>query len=203
MRDPAVDELSRLLLALVVPEGRPLVERAFLMAEQAHAGQVRDEGTPYILHPLRVAHTLAAHGHADPEVLAAALLHDTLEDTGLAPAMIARDCSPQVLALVQTVTRPPRTVPDRDAIYHRQLTAGAPEARIMKVADRLDNLSFLHLSPRPGKAARYVRETQRDVLPLALEVGGSLGAAFMAWWDANSGALLNGTSAATQPEQAR
>ena len=184
-RDPIVAQLVEALLALVSEADRPTVERAFLMAEQAHAGQTRDEGSPYIIHPVRVALTLATHGHTDAELLAAALLHDTLEDTELPAATIASEFSPRVAALVQTVSRPPRSVADRDAIYHRQLIEGPPEARVLKVADRLDNLSFLHLSNRPGKAERYLHETEQEVLPIAHEIGGPLGDAFAAWWHAN------------------
>ena len=167
-----------------------------VMAARAHHGQTRDEGTPYILHPLRVTLNLVTHGHTHPNLLVAALLHDTLEDTDLAPDAITAAFSPEVTALVQTVTRPPRSVPDRDAIYHRQLVAGPPEGRVLKVADRLDNLSFLHLSTKPGKAARYLAETEREVLPIAREVGGSLGAALVERYEAGRQALNHNGGAA-------
>ncbi|MCX6022559.1 MAG: HD domain-containing protein [Chloroflexi bacterium] len=184
VRRPDVAHLVSALHALIEPAGRLVVERAYLLAAAAHDGQVRDEGAPYIIHPVRVALTLAEHGHADVGLLAAALLHDTLEDTALPESEIAAAFSLEVVALVRALTRPPRHVPERAAIYHRQLREAPPAARILKVADRLDNLSYLHLSPKPGKAERYLRETELEVLPLAREVGGSLGAALMARWRA-------------------
>ena len=64
------------------PKDRELISRAYAVAFEAHEGQVRKSGGPYIIHPLETAYTLAQM-HMDPPTIAAALLHDTIEDTNI------------------------------------------------------------------------------------------------------------------------
>ncbi len=149
----------------------PRVRAAYELAARAHAGQRRAEGTPYIVHPLRVALILAEErGVHRADVVAAALLHDVLEDTDVAAGDIARCAGERVAAWVQALTKPPATGVDkaeRDAAYFRALLTAPPEARLIKLADRLDNVRFLHLVRDPARCRDYRRETRRWLVPLA------------------------------------
>jgi GTP pyrophosphokinase len=86
------------------PADRELVERAYRLAEKAHRGQKRVSGDPYINHCLAVAAILIDYA-MPAEVVAAGLLHDTVEDTSVAPAELKRDFGPEVANLVQGVTK--------------------------------------------------------------------------------------------------
>jgi (p)ppGpp synthase/HD superfamily hydrolase len=171
------------LLSALPPEARPGVRAAYELAAALHAGQTRDEGHPYIVHPLRVASHLAAHGYRDPDLLAAALLHDALEDTALDEAELAARFAPRVAALVWAATKP-MLRRRRDAAAHLA-AAGASEGegQLLKLADRLDNLLFLHASPRRGMRFRVLEETRSKYLPHAVNWGGSLGEALVAAWE--------------------
>lgn len=132
-----------------------LVETALGIAERAHALHRRDEGKPYLVHPLRVAGSLANVG-AGPTVCAAALLHDVIED---APAhtpevsALGRD----LFALVDALTEDWGEWPEE---YYGRIVAAGRDAAMIKLADRVDNLRFLHLTG-PAKQVRYVQETNR------------------------------------------
>ena len=99
--------LSRLLEQLPAAytlADRELVQRAYTKAEEAHRGQKRISGEPYINHCLAVAQILAEL-RVPPEVMAAGLLHDTVEDTGVTLDEIQRDFGDAVAALVDGVTK--------------------------------------------------------------------------------------------------
>ncbi len=164
------------LLAGHLAEGRGLVREALRIASRVHERQTRDEGTPYLEHPIRVARTIVRElGVRDPEVIAAALLHDTLEDAAeqgvdLTAEELARDVSPRVSTLVQALTKPKVPAaekPARDERYWGALAAGPREAALVKLADRLDNLRGILASKEPEKRARYAHESFRYALPLA------------------------------------
>ncbi len=159
-----------------------LVRRAYELARAVHAGQTRDEGSPYIEHPLRVALILIEECNITTEhVIAAALLHDTLEDKekrSLAAAdrsielsrqSLERDFGSQVATMVSLLTKEPEGKAQRDQAYYAAIAAADPDTRRLKCADRLDNLRRLHLSPQAGKAERYKHETRAYVLPIARE----------------------------------
>lgn len=117
----------------------PLVQNALELAERAHAGQYRRDGkTPYIVHPVRVASKLAAKGEPD-EVVAAALLHDVLEDGN--KSVIQGEPYPKfpitVLAAVNALTK---SEEESYSSYLERVKANKI-ARKVKVADILDNLS--------------------------------------------------------------
>jgi len=132
-----------------------LVLSALEIARRAHQHHRRDEGSPYLVHPLRVAGSLAAVG-SSPAVVAAALLHDVIED---APAHSGEvyALGPAVSRLVEALTEDWGEWPDE--YYSRIVAAGRDAARI-KLADRIDNLRFLHLTSL-HKQVRYVNETNR------------------------------------------
>ncbi len=163
---PLVDRLLRATGA------NAKVEAALALAVAAHATATRDEGTPYVEHPMRVALILAEElGISDPDMLMVALLHDVLEDsTRIGPDDISRACGVGVLGLVTALTLStdagtPTGQESRVAYLQRFATAPNP-VLILKLSDRLDNLRSLPLSPSPAKRQRYVQETRQYLLPL-------------------------------------
>jgi len=83
---------------------RELIEHAYVVAEQAHAGQTRKSGEPYIQHPLAVALLLTNLG-MDPDTVAAGLLHDVAEDSEMNVERLAHEFGPDVASLVDGVTK--------------------------------------------------------------------------------------------------
>ena len=142
------------------------VRLAFEIAERAHAGQMRDEGTPYILHPLRVAISLVDELNIySARMVSAALLHDVIEDSETTREQIAEMFGEQVARAVWLLTKL-ETVSLQE--YLAAIEA-APEtgAPIVKLCDRLDNLRHLARSPKLEKKLRCVRTTEMYYLPLA------------------------------------
>lgn len=136
-----------------------IVRRAFFLARSAHRGQTRAQGTPYVTHPVRVARILRReYGIRDPEVLAAALLHDVVEDTAVTLDDLA-PFGPRVAAAAAALTRLPHE-PLRD--YWARAAANADAYRI-KLADRLDNLADLPHMPDSARRAHEWRKAQRMI----------------------------------------
>lgn len=122
----------------------PLWQRAASMAARFHAGQMRKDGkTPYVAHPFRVAMTVRdVFGVDDPVALAAALLHDAIEDTTADYDDIEKEMGKEVADVVAALTKDMR-LPDaaREPAYDRQLAAAPWQARLIKLADVYDNTS--------------------------------------------------------------
>ena len=123
-----------------------LVKRAYFFAEQAHYGQVRRSGEPYVTHPLAVAGVLAGM-HMDHQSLMAALLHDTIEDTGVTKEDIGAQFGEEVAELVDGVSK--LTHIEFDSLEHKQAEnfqkmalAMARDIRVIlvKLADRVHNM---------------------------------------------------------------
>ncbi len=95
-----LEELPRGVASI---EARDLIQRAYAMAERAHAGQFRKSDEPYLIHPLNVAHILAELNF-EPAVIAAGLLHDVLEDSDITREEIEAEFGHEVLVLVEGVT---------------------------------------------------------------------------------------------------
>jgi (p)ppGpp synthase/HD superfamily hydrolase len=125
-------------------EGRPMWQRAAAMAARFHDGQMRKDGrTPYIAHPCRVAMTVRdVFGVDDPVALAAALLHDVIEDTTAdyddLKGEFGREVADTVAALTKDMRLPEK---EREVEYDRQLQAARWQARLVKLADVSDNVS--------------------------------------------------------------
>ncbi len=163
------------------PEERALLERALVMASEAHAGQQRASGEPYVNHVIAVADILAGL-NMDAETLAAALLHDVLEDSAIDHATLAEAFNERVAELVEGVTKmrlietlPGHGVERADAraeSLRKLLLAMAEDVRVVliKLADRLHNMRTLaHLEPE--KQQRIARETLDIFAPLANRLG--------------------------------
>jgi len=148
---------------------------AYEMAETVHQYQLRNDGTPYIWHPARVAKIIVMElGIVDPDTVIAALLHDTLEDSDiLTPEVLEYNFGARVARHVELLTKEIRIKdgPVREKIdkeYAERLHAAPVVCRIIKLADRLDNTRCLqfNLKRNPYK---YVVETTNHYLPMAEE----------------------------------
>jgi GTP diphosphokinase / guanosine-3',5'-bis(diphosphate) 3'-diphosphatase len=151
-----------------------LLQKAYEVAEQRHADQMRRSGDPYITHPLAVANILAELG-MDTTTLVAALLHDTVEDTGYTMEQLTVDFGEEVAHLVDGVTKLDKvalgTAADAETI-RKMIIAMARDGRVLviKVADRLHNMRTMRFLP-PEKQARKARETLEVIAPLAHRLG--------------------------------
>ena len=148
--------------------------RAYRVAEQRHASQLRKSGDPYITHPLAVANILAELG-MDTTTLVAALLHDTVEDTGYSLEALSADFGAEVAHLVDGVTKLDRMVLGSAAegeTIRKMIIAMARDPRVLviKVADRLHNMRTIRFLP-PEKQAAKSRETLEVIAPLAHRLG--------------------------------
>ncbi len=159
---PLRDLLLERLRTTFGGDGFAQCERALALAERVHARETRDEGTPYILHPMRVALRLLDHvPSATADDVAAALLHDAIESGGTSDAEIEQLCGEAVARTVRKLTH--------DGIEPKSsyLTAFVSTPRRIqriKLADRLDNVVSLVLSPEPGKIPKYLQDTEDYVL---------------------------------------
>lgn len=153
------------------------VTRAYLIAESAHHGQLRDEGAPYIEHPLRVALIAATElGLCDPDVICAALLHDVVEDTSVTLSEVEAACGERVAHFVELLTK--ERVEDPEAkraatrAYLKRIADDSQDVLALKLADRLDNLRSVAVLPDWEKRRKYLLETYWQYLPFAQRSGG-------------------------------
>jgi len=151
-----------------------LLVRAYEVADRCHQGQLRKSGDPYITHPLAVATILAELG-MDTTTLVAALLHDTVEDTGYSLEQLTADFDSEVMHLVDGVTKLDKAQLGDAAqaeTIRKMVVAMARDPRVLviKLADRLHNMRTLrYLSP--AKQERTARETLEVLAPLAHRLG--------------------------------
>jgi GTP pyrophosphokinase len=151
-----------------------LLQRAYEVAEQRHAAQLRHSGDPYITHPVAVATILAELG-MDTITLVAALLHDTVEDTGYTLHALAAEFGDEVSHLVDGVTKLDKvvlgTAAEAETIRKMVIAmARDPRVLVIKVADRLHNMRTIRFLA-PEKQARKARETLEVIAPLAHRLG--------------------------------
>ncbi|MGH3583354.1 MAG: RelA/SpoT family protein, partial [Mycobacterium sp.] len=151
-----------------------VLQRAYDVAELRHADQLRRSGDPYITHPLAVANILAELG-MDTTTLVAALLHDTVEDTGYSLEALTTDFGSEVGHLVDGVTKLDKvalgTAAEGETIRKMIIAmARDPRVLVIKVADRLHNMRTMRFLP-PEKQARKARETLEVIAPLAHRLG--------------------------------
>jgi GTP pyrophosphokinase len=152
----------------------PLLQRAFDVASRWHSGQYRKSGDPYITHPLAVSWILAGLG-MDTITLAAALLHDTIEDTDYTLDQMRADFGEEVALLVDGVTKLD-AVKLGDAAkaetVRKMVVAMAKDPRVLviKLADRLHNMRTLTFLPRP-KQEQKAKEVLEILAPLAHRLG--------------------------------
>ncbi len=157
---------------------RALIEKAFDFATEAHKGQTRISGEPYIVHPLEVMAVLSEL-NVDATTLIGALLHDVVEDTGVTVDDVAHEFGPVVGILVEGMTKlatlsyDNRSNEERQAEYFRKmLLSMAYDLRVIliKLADRLHNMRTIDFLP-PKTRQRISKETLEIYAPLAHRFG--------------------------------
>jgi len=154
----------------------PLIRRAYEFSSNAHAGQLRESGEPYVEHCLHVA-LILAELHLDSTTIAAGLLHDAVEDTQIKLEKVKQEFGEEIAALVDAVTKLGavkfKSEAERQVEYFRKmLLSMAKDIRVIliKLADRLHNMRTLeHLDPEKRK--RIASETREVYAPLAHRFG--------------------------------
>ncbi len=154
-----------------------LVDAAYVLATQAHGAQRRDNGDPYITHPIAVASILAGY-KLDVASIATALLHDVIEDTPVTLPEIERRFGAEIGGLVDGVTKLTRLELQSDRTkqaenFRKLVLAMSRDIRVLlvKLADRLHNMRTLHFVENPERRARIARETMEIYAPLAERIG--------------------------------
>jgi len=163
-------------LSYLNAEGLDMVRRAYRYADEAHLGQMRNSGEPYITHPIAVA-AQCADWKLDAQALAAALLHDAMEDCGITKADLIERFGIQVADLVDGLTKLDKlefnTREENQAeSFRKMLLAMARDVRVIlvKLADRSHNMRTMGDMPR-SKWGRISNETLEIYAPIAHRLG--------------------------------
>lgn len=174
--DELYGKLIKLIRENMTENDVNLVEKAYFVAKKAHEGQFRFSGEPYIIHPISVAIILYNLG-MDGESMAAALLHDVVEDTDMTKENIQEEFGEDVANLVEGVTKlgkvPIFTKEEQQAENVRKmLMAMSQDIRviIIKLADRIHNMRTLSFM-RPEKRREKAQETLEIYAPIAHRLG--------------------------------
>jgi len=167
---------------MILPDHKNLIDNVLALAESSHTGQVRDDGQVYVIHPIRVTRTLLEEmGVRDPQMIAAALLHDVVEDTPTTLEEIHELFGREIAQLVDSVTRPrANTESEIDKLttkpknYQKILNAPLETVRI-KAADILDNMRNWVVAEdvvrANGKLPRWLNEANQWYLPIGKMAG--------------------------------
>ena len=167
--------------------GLPQTLAAIAYAEKAHAGQRRGDGTPFVLHPLEVA-TLLYYASAPDHLIAAGVLHDVLEKTGVGAADLEQRFGSRITRLVAAVSDDDRIsgYAKRKAALRRRVAPAGNEALALFAADKLSKLRELRREPEPDQRgvgrhgvaremrARRLRHYQRSLALLEERLPDSL-----------------------------
>ncbi len=171
-----VDDLCDRVRTYLLPEQVAQVRRAYDFGDEAHAGQHRKSGEPYIQHPLAVA-LILAEMHMDHETLIAAILHDVIEDTAIDRDRVSSEFGSEVAAIVVGLSKLTQLEFESQAEtqarnFQRMLMAMADDIRVIlvKLADRLHNMRTLG-ALAPEKRRRIARETLEIYAPIAQRLG--------------------------------
>lgn len=155
------------------------VRQAFDFAVEAHNGQVREDGTPYVLHVIAVAEIVAGW-HADRDTLVACLLHDTIEDTPVRKEDIAQKFGRKVALLVEGITKFTQADLSPDLPLDRKIETLRKLFDVMRVdirsiliklADRVHNVETIDSLPTPERRRRFALETLNVYYKLAYHLG--------------------------------
>ncbi len=171
-----IDDLCRRTRSYLSAEQIKKVRRAYRFGAEAHEGQRRKSGEPYIQHPLAVANILAEM-HMDHETLVAAMLHDVIEDTLIAKDRISEEFGSEVAEIVDGLSKLTQIEFESHAEaqaenFRKMLMAMADDIRVIlvKLADRLHNMRTLG-ALGADKRRRIARETLEIYAPIAQRLG--------------------------------
>ncbi len=171
-----IDTLGQRLSSYLDPSQVNNVKRAYYYAEQAHKGQYRRSGEPYITHPLAVANILASV-HMDHQSLMVAMLHDVIEDTGISKNAILEQFGETVADIVDGVSKLAKIEYESQAEkqaknFQKMALAMAKDLRVIvvKLSDRLHNMRTLGAMPI-DKKRRIAKETLEIYAPIAHRLG--------------------------------
>lgn len=174
-QNPTIEGLLEKVQKYAKDADLDLVRLAFDFADDAHRGQTRKSGEPYIIHPLSAAHYLA-DSKIDPTIVAAALLHDVPEDTPVTLEDIEKNFGADIAGMVRGITKlgklKYRGVERYLENLRKMFIAMAEDVRVMiiKFADRIHNLSTLEHLP-PQKRYRIALESLEIYAPIANRLG--------------------------------
>ncbi|HEY5654678.1 MAG TPA: bifunctional (p)ppGpp synthetase/guanosine-3',5'-bis(diphosphate) 3'-pyrophosphohydrolase [Woeseiaceae bacterium] len=175
-RDYGLQQLMKKLQTYMTDEQLAVVAQAYEFGEAAHSGQKRMTGEPYITHPVAVAQILADM-HLDAQAIAAAILHDVVEDTSSTIGSIETTFGSEIAALVDGVSKLDQIQFNSRAeaqaeSFRKMLLAMVDDIRVIlvKLADRLHNMRTMDAMPR-DKQARIARETLDIYAPIANRLG--------------------------------
>lgn len=170
------EELQESLKAYLDSSQITKIQEAYLLGAEAHAGQTRVSGEPYITHPLAVAKILADM-RMDAESIISAILHDVIEDTHVEKSIISKQFGQQVAELVDGVSKLTKITFESKAEaqaenFRKMVLAMAKDIRVIliKLSDRLHNMRTLD-SLRPDKKRRIAKETLEIYAPIANRLG--------------------------------
>jgi RelA/SpoT family (p)ppGpp synthetase len=168
--------LTQVAESYLGPDDLRRIREAYRFSDHAHLGQFRSSGEPYISHPIEVAR-ICAGWKLDTESLMAALLHDVMEDSGVARQALMERFGPQVAELVDGLSKLDRLHFDskeqqQAESFRKMLLAMARDVRVMliKLADRLHNMRTLE-AVDPAKRRRIAAETLDIYAPIASRLG--------------------------------
>jgi guanosine-3',5'-bis(diphosphate) 3'-pyrophosphohydrolase len=166
LQNPTFEQLEDSVSSNLTPSERELVRKAYEIAAAAHDGQRRDEGSPYIDHPIRVASSLVNELEIhSSKLICAALMHDVIEDSDTTRSEIADIFGEEIADVVWLLTKLEGvSLSEYLRAIEDAAETGAP---IVKLCDRLDNLRYLIHSPKVEKKHRYIRTTEVYYLPMA------------------------------------
>ena len=171
-----ISDLCKLLEEYLEPHQITEVYRAYVFGAQAHEGQYRKSGEPYITHPLAVA-IILADMHIDYRSLMAAILHDVIEDTEINKEQLIMEFGSEVAELVDGVSKLTHIqfenkIEAQAANFRKMILAMVKDIRVIliKLADRLHNMRTLGVM-RPDKCRRIAKETLDIYVPIASRLG--------------------------------
>lgn len=170
-------ELTEKVLAYDPKADTALIDAGYVLAMQAHGQQRRDNGDPYITHPLAVADILAGY-RLDTRSIITGLLHDVIEDTPVTLADVRQRFGSDIASLVDGVTKLTRLELQSDRTkqaenFRKLVLAMSKDIRVLlvKLADRLHNMRTLHHVRDQERRHRIARETMEIYAPLAERIG--------------------------------
>ena len=174
---PRESQLTQRVHAYAPGADTGLIDSAYAVAAQAHSTQTRDNGDPYITHPIAVAEILAGY-HLDVASICTALLHDTVEDTSVTMRELDAKFGPTIAGLVDGVTKLTRLELQSDRTkqaenFRKLVLAMSRDIRVLlvKLADRLHNMRTLGFVQKTERRTRIAHETLDIYAPLAGRIG--------------------------------